>query len=797
MWIARMQGLSYLCIRFFSIFKMKKMVLLSLCVLSSAVMTAENVNEASLVNVNDTSRVIDLDEVIVVAQPKEGILLRRQPMSSSAFGQQEMQQLQVQSLRQLSDYVPSFVMPEYGSRLTSTMYIRGIGSRLNNSAVGIYYDNIPLMSKSAFNTHFYTLDRVDVLRGPQGTLYGGNSEGGIVRVYSKSPMKNQDTDVNLGLVMGNRMGRKAELAHFHRLSDQFAFMVAGFYNSHDGFFNNTNLNEMNDAVDEAGARLRLTWQPAARLTFDLTSDYQYTNQNGFPYGAYDADKDETADPSTTFMNTYRRQMVNTGLTISYDFNDYLLTSTTSHQYLWDRMKMDQDYVPTDYLSLQQTQKMNAVTEELVFRSKNGSRWQHATGLFGSYQWLHTTAPVGFGQGMTDMLDLMMKRIMPATHTMTFANFHIPGDFQTPRMNAAVFHESNYHLTDRLMATLGLRYEFNQVENKYSTMALADITMSIQIPGRPAPMVMAVPYESAYASEVKKTDNQLLPKIGLTYRLSDNGSNVYAVVSKGYMAGGYNFQGFSDIFQMEMRSLGANFPHDGKVVHDADDQAQKDRQISYDAETTWNYEAGTHLNLFDQKVKADVALFYTQIHNQQISRMSPDYGFGRVIDNAGKSYSCGIEAALRGGAFDNHLQWGATYSFTHAKFKEYDDYDNAHHLISYKDNYVPFIPQHQFSANADYRFNVDDELLSSITLGLNVKGQGKTYWEADNEMYQKFYATVGAHMMFKLNKVEVDFWGRNLTDTKYHTFLVSSQLTQQNFAQLGNPFHAGVDLRWHF
>jgi len=781
----------------FSILSMKKIVFTSLCLLSAVILMAENVHEASLVNVNDTSRVIDLDEVIVVAQPKEGVLLRQQPMSSSAFGTREMQLLQTKSLGQLSDYVPSFVMPQYGSRLTSSMYIRGIGSRLNNSAVGIYYDHVPLMSKSAFNTHFYMLDRVDVLRGPQGTLYGGNSEGGIVRIYSKNPMNYQGTDVSLGLGMGTGYGRKAEVAHYHRSSEKFAFMVAGFYNSEDGFFYNTNLNEKNDALDEAGAKIRLMWKPVSKLTFDLSSDYQFTIQNGFPYGAYDADKDETAEPSTTFMNTYRRQMVNTGLTVSYDLDSYLLTSTTSHQFLWDRMKMDQDYVPADYLSLEQTQKMNAVTEEIVFRSKNASRWQHATGLFGSYQWLHNTAPVGFGSGMTGMLNMMMQRVLPATHTMTFDNFRVPGDFHTPQMNAAVFHESNLHITDRLMATLGLRYEFNQIKNDYLTNALADITMTMQIPGRPAPTVMNIPYESKYESSLKKVSNQLLPKFGLTYRLSEDGSNVYAVVSKGYLAGGYNFQGFSDIFQLEMRSLGANFPRDGKVVHDEADQALKDRQISYDAETTWNYEAGTHLNLFDHKVKADVALFYTEIRNQQISRMSPDFGFGRVIDNAGKSFSCGVEAALRGGAFDNHLMWAATYSFTHAKFKEYDDYDNAHNLISYKDNYVPFIPQHQFSVNGDYRFDVNDAILNSVTVGLNVKGQGKTYWEANNEMYQKFYATLGAHVLFNMNKVELDFWGRNLTDTKYHTFLVNSQMTKQSFAQLGNPLHAGVDLRLHF
>ena len=79
-------------------------------------------------------------------------------------------------------------MPSYGSRLTSSFYIRGIGSRINNPAIGVYLDGMPLLTKSAFNQHIYQIDRIDILRGPQGTLYGMNTEGGLVRIYSKNPL---------------------------------------------------------------------------------------------------------------------------------------------------------------------------------------------------------------------------------------------------------------------------------------------------------------------------------------------------------------------------------------------------------------------------------------------------------------------------------------------------------------------------------------------------------------------------------------------------------------------------------
>lgn len=745
---------------------------------------------------NDTSRVVDLDEVVVVPQPKEGFTLRQQCISSTAFSKNELNGLEIGSLSQLADYVPSFAMPEYGSRLTSSMYIRGIGSRVNNSAIGIYYDHIPLMSKSAFNTHFYMIDRVDVLRGPQGTLYGANTEGGIVRVYSKNPMNYQGTDLNISA--GSAFTRKVEVAHYHRPSDKLALMVAGFYNGQDGFFDNTNLDEYNDKMDEAGAKLRLMWKPKQRLTLDLTSDYQYTNQNGFPYGLYDADNDETALPATTIMNSYRRQMVNTGLNITYDMPSMILTSTTSHQYLWDRMKMDQDYVPEDYLRLQQQQKMNALTQELVLRSKSTGGWQHTTGVFGSYQWLHTDAPVYFGDDMSNFIMTQWGMPAAATSMLSFQNNWVPGDFRTPQLNLAAYHESNLWLNDRLKITLGLRYDYDKVKIDYDTSAQFDLAAKM------GGTTTTHKYLSEIISSQKDTYHQLLPKIGFTYALCEEGCNFFAVVSKGYRAGGYNIQMFSDIFQTEERGLGKELKSmmaaDYTVSHTAEQIENINKTISYKPEESWNYEMGLHLNLFDHKLKVDASAFYTQIRNQQLSVMGRNYGYGRMMVNAGKSRSCGIEIGLRGQAFDNHLAWAATYSYTRATFKEYTDSvstSEGYKAVDYKNNYVPFIPQHQFSANADYRFDVKDDVLHSVTIGANVKGQGKTYWEADNAQYQKLYATLGAHVALNLGKLDVDFWGRNLTGTKYNTFLVNSALTQQSFAQRGLPFQAGVDVRMHF
>ena len=833
-------------------FLMDKKIVFVLIALSCQMMTlATPLKDLDTEALTDTSKVIDLDEVIIVAQPKEQVRLRLQPVSSNVFGNEQLQQLHVHDLSQLSQYVPSFTMPSYGSRLTSSMYIRGIGSRVNNPAVGIYYDNIPLMSKAAFNNHFYMLDRVDILRGPQGTLYGQNTEGGLVRIYSKNPMNYQGTDVRLGI--GSGLYSNVEVAHYHRPSEKLAFSVAGFYTGLKGFINNQNFDQKNDLSNEAGGKLRLIFKPTSQLSFDWTADYQYVNQNGFGYGEfhpfdylptsysssyYPADE-HVQDPATTIMNGYKRNMFNTGLNIGYQTEKFLFTSTTSYQFLQDMMLMDQDYMTPDYLRLEQRQKMNALTQEFVLRSHDTSNWQHATGLYGSYQWLHTDAPVYFGDAITgpigdaitnamrsameksmypriyqQMLEQMIAQGMPEAVaakqaevaaqaavqksiegvTMS-AEMAVPESFKTPSMSLAAFHESNILLGDHLKLTLGLRFNVDKVKIEYDALAYMNMT------GGTAERQATYHLTSHVVDSRQKTYTQLLPKFALTYSFDENIGNIYALVSKGYRAGGYNIQMFSDVLQTELNAHQQDAMRgDYDVEHTTADYDAIEETISYKPEESWNYEIGTHLNLFGGSTHFDLALFYMQIRNQQLSQMIPGSNYGRMMVNAGKSHSCGLEATLRGRAFDNALDWGVAYAFTNAKFDEYSDDlmpDGFHtmekdYIYNYKDKYVPFVPQHTFSAMIDYH-------VGKFTIGANVNGQGKTWWDEANTYSQKFYALLGAHADYDFGPVVVTLWGRNLTNTHYNTFAVASSAAggQRYFAQRANPIQVGMDVNIHF
>lgn len=802
---------------------MKKTLLVGLALTFCMPLMADNGIEVA-----DSSRVYDLDEVVVVKQAKEFYQLRQQPLSSTGFASGEMNSLSLRDLRSLADYVPTFAMPNYGSRYTSAMYVRGIGSRENNPAVGLYIDGIPQLSKSLYNSHLYGVERVEVMRGPQGTLYGMNTEGGLVRVYTKDPMRYQGTDVKVGV--GSRMLRTVEAAHYHKVNRQLAFSLAGFYEGQNGFFRNQTTGNRADKYDEAGGRLQLQWNPAERLRLDFVADYQWVLQNAFPYGTMNVADGSVSPVATTIDGTYRRAMLNTGLKLNYSLRGVDIVSTTSWQHLNDYMYMDIDYTARANMRMREEQLQNGLVEELVLKSNTPGRWKSATGLYLSYLWNHVDAPVffdpAFNQQVASAAWLAQKGAMSLSGMqLTDDSFmtldmcpEVPGLFRTPQQNYAAFHESNIDLTDHLTATLGLRYDYSRVKLDYATQGYMDVALLMKMMRGPAAVTMA-DYQiriSDVLSHVYKNDfSQLLPKVALTYRFAD-GSNVYALWSTGYRAGGYNIQMFSDVISDEIQA-NERSTTDVEIAHDAEGYSMIEQTISYKPETSWNYEFGTHLNLLPS-LRIDFSGFFTRVRDLQMTVMASENSYGRMMKNVGKSSNCGIELGLTGSLLGDHLSYRLSYGYTRAVFRDYTDsvtvktggqevevdgqkvmvrQQTEKQLVDYSENYVPYIPMHTMSAIADYRIDFGRGLLKSLTLGANVHAQGKIYWDAANVASQKLYALLGAHAQADMGSVSVNLWGRNLTGTSYNVFGLENVKGGNYIGQRGNPFQCGVDVMLHF
>ena len=148
----------------------------------------------------DTSSILShrLDEITIVCNPKVESELFYLPSSVTLIGSESLQEMHASSIKDLSTEAANLFIPDYGSRLITSAYIRGIGSRINSPAVGMSVDNVPFLDKSAYDCSLLDVARIEVLRGPQGVLYGRNTMAGLINIYTYSPLDRQGTTIQLG-----------------------------------------------------------------------------------------------------------------------------------------------------------------------------------------------------------------------------------------------------------------------------------------------------------------------------------------------------------------------------------------------------------------------------------------------------------------------------------------------------------------------------------------------------------------------------------------------------------------------
>lgn len=787
----------------------------------------------------DSSRVIDIEETVVVASPKETQTLRRQSMSVSILGEQRLADFDVRSVRGLSGVVPNFYSPDYGSRLSSAIYVRGIGSRINSPAVGLYVDNIPYVDKTAYDFRFQNVDRIDVLRGPQGTIYGRNSMAGLMRVFTKDPLTYKGTEINLS-GSGRDNGLKADVTTFLHPTERLGLSVGAFYDYSEGFFKTAD-NQKVDYQHAAGGNVRAVWKPLDNLRLGLSVNYEYVDQGANPYyyegpseaGAEEEYPDALGRISYTYRPYYRRNLWNNGLSVEWTAPSFVLSSNTSFQYLDDRLSIDQDFLKADIFRLIQEQAQRNVTEEFTLRSHRGRRWLWTTGAFVSYQHLNTSCPVRFGQDGMDYLNGqiaggMGQSGMPMSLELSDGQLMFTSLFRTPSVNAALFHQSTFRNlgVEGLSATVGLRLDYDHQQLTLDAATAGAVPYNFRMPA------FQVNASESVSPQVKGSLSdhywQLLPKFALQYDLPEALGNVYASVSKGYRSGGYNIQQYSDLAQAaltrELMGSVADLSEATIAAMPGMPQAVKDKAIEamraaislympdepqaaslrFKPEKSWNYEVGTHLNLADHALRLDAAAFYTLTRDQQIARFSPS-GLGRMTVNAGKACSYGAEVGLTWAALDNRLTLMANYGFTHATFTSYDageqvvtdaNGESQRVHVDYSGNRVPFAPAHTLGASVDFTQPLSHPVWRNVTVGLNVNGCGDIYWNEQNSMRQKFYALMGAHVGAQLGSwLHLNLWAKNLTNTRYDLFRFDSM--DRRFSQRGLPAQAGFDLSFKF
>jgi outer membrane receptor protein involved in Fe transport len=298
-------------------------------------------------------------------------------------------------MKNVSGVVPNFYMPDYGSRMTSTIYVRGLGARIDQPVVGLNVDNVPFMNKDNYDFELLDIERMEVLRGPQSTLYGRNTMGGLINIYTLSPMKYQGLRAMVEYGMGNSF--KAGVSYYDRFNSRLAMSWSGYVALNDGFYTNEYNGTDCGAEKQGSLRWKTVWRAADRVNIENVAALSLTRQSGYPYASIDTDQINYND--TCF---YRRTGVTDGLTVKW-INDYFtLSGITSFQYLDDNMTLDQDFLPLEYFTLTQRRKELALTQDVVVRGSVGD-YGWTVGAFGFYKNTDMSAPVTFKEYGIDQL----------------------------------------------------------------------------------------------------------------------------------------------------------------------------------------------------------------------------------------------------------------------------------------------------------------------------------------------------------------------------------------------------------
>ena len=654
----------------------------------------------------------------------------------------------------LSGMVPGLHIPDYGASLTSTIYLRGLGSRMENPVLGLYVDGIPILDKNAYDFDWEAVRSVTLLRGPQGTLYGRNSMGGVLAIRTLAPSDGARPNVHLeyGTAQSVRAGASFTTGN-HAFSATFRHT--------DGVFRNAYKQELCDPFDGLNARWKWEKPSGDRLFLSHVLSVGLSREGGFAYGLHREGEDLPV--SYNDEASYRRLFVMDGFKLRHRGDRLVLDGTASVQYLLDDMRMDQDYTERSIFTLQQKQNSGAGTlEVLVRKADTKARWQPTGGVFAFFRGNHMHAPVTFKRDgiQTLILDNANAHIPADIGYLSISDEEMPvtSDFDILSWNVALFHQSVYR-TGAWLLTAGVRIDYEGAWMGYDCLTLLHYRF---IPTMKADKALNVPYTGS----IGHSRIEVLPKLSVLYEAAE-GLRFFSTLSKGYRSGGFNTQIFSDILQRQtmnatMKDLGVYFDQPTAIV--------TAEHTEYDPEEAWNMEVGGRWS--QEHFRAEVSAYWMEVRTRQLTVFLPGQSAGRMMTNSGRGRNVGVETEAE--ARVKALTLRAAWSWCRT------------------DDGVPYVPEHTLFAGASYSIELNGCRLKGDAF---LRGAGPFWWNEEHSLQEPFSARLGACITLAFPKWEWYVRGENLTGTESHSFYFKSM--EKEFFAAGKPrmLYTGISLNF--
>jgi iron complex outermembrane receptor protein len=708
-------------------------------IVTSRDVTSLKVNESLNIKMVDASA--QLDGVVVTAQKREEFL-QQVPVSITAISSRQVQQYRLWNSRDLTAIVPNLYSTNSGDDRNVTS-IRGITTTSYDPAVATYIDGVNQFNLDTYIAQLSDIERIEVLRGPQGTLYGRNAMGGVINIITKQPTNKSNgfAEANVGNYGLQRysLGFRTPL-----IKNKLFLGASGLYNQRKGYYTNDFNNTSFDRQHSFTGNYYLRLVANQRLSFNLNIKH-HNNRNNGAFPMVNSPDEALTNPfhlnqdATALMidNTF-----NASLTANYTGTRFTFNSQTAYQsnHRYYNAPLDGDFSPIDGVSIindygNDWNNVKAWTQEfkLTAPATAGNKWTLGSYLF--YQDNPTKQAVHFG---ADAL------LVGAPDT----DFSLINSTKGKSYGIAFYGQTILPLYSNLDLIAGLRYDYEK--KKYNVLG------EYQKDPDPNPQFETRPDTSASVNF-----SSFSPKLGLSYKLSKQG-NIFLTYSRGYRTGGLT-QLSSDPSQPPL------YP--------------------YKPEYSNNIEAGIKNNLLNNRLRLNIALFLTQVNDAQVPTLIlPDAI--TITRNAGKLRSKGVELELAATPVKG-LQVDYNFGYTDAVYKELKLSQNGTSVDLGGKKQI-FTPDITSMLAGQYSFSIG----TPWQLKLILRGEwiyiGKQYFDLSNNISQDAYSLFNTRVGFSAKNADLMFWMRNISDKKYIAYAYDF-----GASHLGNPKTLGVTLGVRF
>jgi len=725
-------------------------------------------------------------EVLVITAEKRSQTLQETPMAVTAFTQEDMELRDATDLRGLQNYTPNLEFNnESGGQNNSRVTLRGIGTETlvggGDPGVALHVDGIYVGRSSASATSIFDVERLEVLRGPQGTLYGRNATGGSINIISAKAK--EDFEASFDLTAGNYNRTRARGILNVPLTDNVYSRFSIIKEDRDGYLENSFAGGGdNDDKDLLSIRGQVLWDldddnevifrafhtkvggvGSGSKYLGVDTDYQfgpsltgisdgssgppagvplatalYTNPaNGIPANPQSSDFYTISKNAAEFVDMEHKGI---DLTVEWNLSDsVVLRSISSYQTMDNATLVDADNSELTIETRSRQNQADQQSQEFNLFSNSDSDLQWILGAFYYHEELEEEFQTFVGGGLLDPTIPLVGGQLPGGN----------GVSQNPTASHetysyAVFGQATYSFTDALRVTAGMRYSKDDKEQSRTNGGVIDSVNGYRLGAGgatgPEPDTLV---EADWSSTTGK--------LSVDYDLSDT-NLLYASYSTGFKAGGIPFNGV---------------------------------QIAYEPEKVTSFEIGSKNEFFDNRLRLNVAAFSYDYEDLQVFRLTGD---GPRAENAAQSSVKGIEVEFQG-VITESLRVDGSMGYLDAV---YDEYTIDIPPTDYSGNTLNHAPKNMFNLGVQYQHEFSE---GGLTARVDYVHRGDTYFDRANTDVdlQEAYGLVNVNLRYETEDWFVAIYGKNLTGEEY----VTGQLINPPFScncrtvGVGEPLTFGV------